>query len=200
MATRARASSGSEGTLSSVGYGLAVALIIVPLLEPLFTVWPLQPSNVQWRVGAFGMTTSSMLLPVAGVAVAALTAYVRREWRALQVVAVLSLAGALVLLGGLGLFGLDSLQVRQQLPTNTVSTFERTMVRAAGTTLLFVGLLAWIGIGGWKAAGGRQTGTARTSRSDADQKASPMLIAASDEDAPSDPSDRPRSTMEHVSG
>lgn len=93
-------------------YLLAVILILVPLIDATVSTLPLHLRNVQWRFGAIGLFTNTMLTPGLGFMMAVVTAATLEHVRTQRVLAILSWIGVVVLLGFLVVFALDALQTR----------------------------------------------------------------------------------------
>ena len=79
--------------------------------------------------------------------------------RVIRALAVLHLVLALAVTVGLGLFGLDALELRRQVKVGSGRRYDSAALRAIVVTLCGVGLLAWSGVAGWAATslgGGRR--------------------------------------------
>src|SRR5512146_221355 len=101
--------------LIATGYWLAVLLIVLPLLERLVPLLPLQPLDLRWRVQALGSLSQSLLLPLLGAAMAVATAAVLQQRRTVRTLAMLAYAAALLLAAAAVLFTLDLVQYRSSV-------------------------------------------------------------------------------------
>jgi hypothetical protein len=140
-------------------YLVAILLILAPPLEVLTNMPAVQASEARWRLGAVGLLTGSLLLPVAGFLLAIVTAYLRGHrwlfWLAMG-------SGGVVLLGMIGLlalFALDAVQVWAGVDAATVNRFNAIVIRSVGIQigqLVALGAVLWGGFlanrrRGWRA-------------------------------------------------
>jgi hypothetical protein len=132
--------------LTRLGYPIAFLLVTLPLVEFALGVWPWHPSLGPWRVGTYGMLTRTLMLPITGLALVALTAYLLEHRWVMRTINVLSFVSALLLLAGLAFFALDVLQLRAGVQLSARPPFDVTVVRAAITGVLFAAVLVWLGL------------------------------------------------------
>ncbi len=111
-------------------YPVAAILVIVPLMDLSTRVWPLRAADTGWRFGAFGLIANFLILPVAGLALATITAAVLHHRRTLRSLAALSFAIGFALLVGSGLFALDFLQLRASVQKEAIGAFDVASVKA----------------------------------------------------------------------
>ena len=112
------------------------ALLIVAYLslgsvvEVLVAGWPVHVHDVNWRLSALnsaaGATGTELLALLLLVVVVQLSMSVAGLWTAFWA----SIAVALGYLAALGVFGLDSLQLRGRIPANELHRFDITVVWA----------------------------------------------------------------------
>lgn len=132
----------------------------IDLISTLLSA-PVALGNAQWRFGAFGLfVTRGSVLIVADVMLWS-AAVVLEHRRVLRALAVVHLVLAVALAAGLGLFGLDAVELRRQVPSGSGRRYDSAALRAATISLLGVVLLAWSGVRGWVASspgsGGRRS-------------------------------------------
>jgi hypothetical protein len=132
--------------LTRLGYPIAFLLVTLPLVEVFLAVWPWQPSVPAWRVGAYGMMTRTLMLPITGLALVAITAYLLEHRWVMRTINVLSFVSAALLLAGLAFFALDVMQLRASVPERGRPPFDVTVVRATITAVLFAAVLVWLGL------------------------------------------------------
>ena len=134
-------------------YGLAAVLVLVPILDVLLQVWPLDPGEASWRFGAIGILSRSLLTPLLGLLLAMATAAAAGHRHALRLTGALSglLAVGLVAVGGL--FALDGLELRAVVaPGEPRARFDRTGFQASVKLGLFIllslayAIFAWLGV------------------------------------------------------
>jgi hypothetical protein len=101
-----------RNVLISTGYGLALLLIILPLLQPLVSLLPIQPGEIRWRLQAFGAISGALLLPTVGMTLAIGTAAFLGHRRTVRTLAALAFGCAAAIGVVAALFVLDLLQYR----------------------------------------------------------------------------------------
>ena len=135
----------------TVGWALAVALLVAGLGSIALTLVPVQLGNPDWEFGTFGELSATMGLPVMGLAgVLAMALYDRRR-AVLVLVAVVSLGFGLLALLSLGLLATDTPVV-----LDAVRFASPSQARSMKTVLLkSIVLLALFSVGvllvGWGA-------------------------------------------------
>jgi len=128
--------------LSAPSYFVAFALICIPPLDALMQVLPLRIHDPRWRFGAFGLMSNAMMVPAVGLLIA-FVASAMFEHRMLQrVLGILCLLAAVAAAGSLIMFGLDALQVRQQVQPPMALAF-----RVASTTAVTKSILGILTLG-----------------------------------------------------
>lgn len=136
-------------------YVVAFALILLPILDFVFTIPPAQLSSVQWRFAAFGLLSGVVMLPLVGLALAVAVAGFLRQFHVVRVLLFFCLTIAFVLLVvSLG-FILDVLQIRGTVPQEGLAAFTSAWIRALSKLVLSAVVLAYLG---WRA---RRIGPAR---------------------------------------
>lgn len=138
--------------LLGTGYGIALLLVFLPLLEPVVTLLPLQPTQVAWRLQAFGVFSQALLLPLAGGAVGVGTAVLLGHRRVIRALAVVSFVAAATLAGAAILFGLDLLQYRGAVGPGLVKHYQVAGGIYLLAFLLAASFLAWVGLASWRVA------------------------------------------------
>jgi hypothetical protein len=106
--------------------------------------------NTAWRIGAVGIISLSVPTLLLALLISSLTALYLQHRIFLRVLAVLSLAGAVALLGVLPFFGLALLEMRALVPAEGRRGFDVAMARAGITVLGAAAALGWLGYAGWK--------------------------------------------------
>lgn len=137
-------------------YLLALVMCVVPMVDLLASLRPYQLGSAHWRYGAIGLLGNALMLPLAGLVIATCTAVLLEHTRTRRVLAYLSLAGAAVLLGTMGDFTLDALQIRTSLPGEVMTRFAFASALSLLKQALGLALLASIGVGQLRALRGRR--------------------------------------------
>lgn len=140
--------------LALPGYCIAAFLIIVPFMDTIISTMPLSPTIVGWRFGTLGLLANAFMTPLVGLFILLALAAALDQRRVLRVLAVLSVVAAVFVLGGLGLFVLDTVQMRSQVRPEAKTTFDRATVVAMAKYLFTTVVLAMVGIKGWYATRG----------------------------------------------
>lgn len=130
----------------SIGYAIALLLIVLPLLEFTLTIWPLRPSIVLWRFGSFGLLTQALMLPTVGAFMALVLARFLEQRRMQMVLGAIAVLVCVALLGGLALFALDSLQARSLARADLQQHVTVTLVRAFIAAAVYAVIWAWMAI------------------------------------------------------
>jgi hypothetical protein len=118
-------------------YLLAFILIVVPLFDAATTTMPFRVGNVQWRFGAIGLLSNTLLTPGLGFGLAVVTAVTMQHVRTQRVLAILSWLTIVALLGLLVMFTLDALQTRPLVRPEQRLPFNVACVTAACKFLLW---------------------------------------------------------------
>ncbi len=138
-----------DAPLRRVLYTVVLLLLVVPFVQAILQVWPLQLSSIQWRFGAANALSSVLLLPYLGLALLLIMAR-SLESRVLGLtVGVCSAIFTIGLIASLVLFILDALQLKAIVTSQMMSAFNTTSVRVGAVSAVFVlafGLLALAGL------------------------------------------------------
>jgi len=136
-------------------------LILVDQSADLIAILLSRPTDIaspNWRFGLFGMVTSrtSALLVGDVMLFAAATAL---GWRSmLRALGVLHFGLGAAGLAGLVLFGLDAVQVRGSVPTQSAAAFSAAALRAGLVALIGAVTLGWAGLAAWQSSHARPRG------------------------------------------
>ena len=128
---------------------VGLMLVGVPLIDTALSVWPPQVRDVSWRFGTAGLFSRAILLPLLGLLLLNAVALQAERRGVLKALALLSAVGSFFLLGVIGLFILDGLQMRAQVVESLKVGFLVNMANAAfkyGIGVLGLGLFAWVGL------------------------------------------------------
>src|SRR5687767_7460280 len=79
------------------GYVIAVLLCIIPMLDILVQGYPPQTEDTAWRVGVASRFTASLIMPLLGLFIAAVTAHVRADTLAMRITGIVTLMLAAVI-------------------------------------------------------------------------------------------------------
>ncbi|NJD09221.1 MAG: hypothetical protein FIB01_01870 [Gemmatimonadetes bacterium] len=136
----------------ATGYWLAFLLIVLPFLERVVPLLPVQPGALQWRLGAFGALSQSLLLPLVGGTLAIGTAALLQQRRMVRFLACVAFAAASLLVIATALFALDLVQYRASVGAELQQYYQVAGVIYLVSFLLAIVFLAWLGAVSWRAA------------------------------------------------
>lgn len=125
-----------------LAYLSAFLLIIVPMVQAVSQLWPMQLGNIQWRFQAAGSLSSVLLLPFLGLVVMALIARATESRGVSRTIGVIAAVFTVALAGSLVLFVLDALQLKAIVSSRAMQGFQVASVRVGLITTLFVVLFA----------------------------------------------------------
>ena len=129
-------------------YLVAVALCVIPPFDAVMQVLPPRMGDARWRFGSFGLLTNALLVPLLGLLIAMFAASFFEHRRLQRVLAVITGIVALLVLGALGMFALDALQVRGTVPSKAQLAFTVASLTASVKALLSTATLiafTWAG-------------------------------------------------------
>lgn len=133
-------------------YPVGALLIIAAVSEPLLQIWPFRPGELRWRFGAVGLMSGAVLGTLFGLVWIMAVAAILDHRRTLRAAAVVSLAGAVVLVVVAGLFSLDFLQLRSSVNPELRGTLDLTVLRALAVLGISISTAVGLGIGGWRSS------------------------------------------------
>ena len=132
--------------LGSVMYFAAFSLFASSVSDLVIKVWPLKVSELNWRVGASGLVMDVLVSSIVPLALFFFAAFMNSDRKTLQFMRWLTLAVGVMAIGLLGLFALDAVQIRAQLPQNVKSQFIKAALKASLQGTLSAALFVWFGL------------------------------------------------------
>jgi hypothetical protein len=133
-------------------YLFAFIAVLVPVLDWILGAWPMQFGEVAWRFSAVSLLSRATMFPLLGLLLAFGAALLLEHRRVLRVLSVLNGLLAFVLVVGVILFILDTLQVRVQVAADARTRFYMgSLMALAKFGFAFLLLLA-LSVNHWKAA------------------------------------------------
>jgi hypothetical protein len=136
--------------LAYPAYLVAIAMILIPLVDSWTTLFPWNVGDARWRFGAVGLISNALMIPLAGLLVAFTTALIREQRMVMRAIGILGFLGALLCALALVSFALDALQTRAQVRPEMRLSFNVASITAAIKTLLAGATLAAFGLAGWR--------------------------------------------------
>jgi hypothetical protein len=125
-------------------YLLAAVLVALPLSDTIIGLVPPRPGDVQWRVGAVGLVSGAMMLPLIGIFLALIVAHVHADvWLRRLLAAGCGLMGASALVT-MVVFALDLLQIRPEIAPTNLRAYDlataKGLITLLGEGVMFLSL------------------------------------------------------------
>ncbi|MDQ2667637.1 MAG: hypothetical protein M3Z05_16700 [Gemmatimonadota bacterium] len=144
--------------LAPAAYLVAAALVIFPLNDSGVNLIPWTVGNAQWRFGAIGVLSNTLMIVCLGALIAVGAAVLSNQPRARRALGAASWVMAVLLLVAIGGFALDAVQARRLIRADLLSAYQMASITAE--VKLLMGVLTFATLG-------RATRIDRASRPDA---------------------------------
>lgn len=144
--------SGSVRPLAWSLHALGLLLVAAPLLDLAAGVGSLNPGQVPWRFGAFGLLSGALVLPLLGFGLMLLAATALDQTLIIRLIGVKTGVLVLIVIGVMVMFGLDALQVRAQIRQEAKRAFDLATIKALLTFGLEVVVLATMAMNSFRSA------------------------------------------------
>jgi hypothetical protein len=138
--------------LSGPLYLIAAFLVVVPAVDFVGQIAPMQFGNVEWRFASIGLLSGFLLTPLLGIVIATLVAASRKHVFVQRLVAILNAVFAVSLLAALALFALDTLQLGSVVPQDQAGAFKSAATKAFVKHVAAMITLAWLARAGLRVA------------------------------------------------
>lgn len=161
--------------LLAAAYVVAVAFLLLPLLQAVVGAWPPRLGEAAWRFGAAGIASNTVLSVLMGLVLLVGLALWRGHRLALRGVAVLSGLAALGLVSASVVLGLDVLELRAFVRPEARPGFDLAALQLSAKLALAVLCTALVAVGGWRAAGTERLSTESKARRAAPSAVMPIL-------------------------
>ncbi len=168
----------NDDAMRRLSYTSAILLIVIPFFQTIVApgMWPIGLGNVQWRFGAANALSGMILIPFLGTVVVLGIARACGHRTIARIVGGLSGFTALVMFGGIGLFMLDSLQLKAVVKTQLVPQFQQVVFRVVLVTAIFAIAYLWLAIVAFRSPEGAAKPVAKGSRKSEEGKGPGFLI------------------------
>lgn len=133
---------------------VAFLLIASPTVDLIAAIVPPRPAEVSWRFGVFGLFTNALVTPMLGLAIMQIVASLLEQWKSVRRITLFNLVLAIVVLLGIGLFVLDYIQLRGAVRGTSRDAYDAAAIKALLVAILELGVLIWLVVSGFQAAGG----------------------------------------------
>jgi hypothetical protein len=132
--------------IATPAYLVGTALILFPLADVVTSLVPWAVLEPRWRVAAFGVTSNALLLPMTGLLILFVTAFMAGHRRFRQTIGVTTMVLSLLCLALLIIFGLDALQTRPAIRPELRASFTFASVGSAIKFFLATIILFFFGL------------------------------------------------------
>lgn len=143
-----------DAPLRRVLYATAFLLIVIPFVQAISQLLPLQLGNIQWRFLSANPLSSVLLLPFLGLLLLLLMARTLMSRGLSLFVGILSALFSLGLLASLVLYILDGLQLKAIVSSAQMAAFQNAFVRVSIVALVFAVVFAMMALAALKAPKG----------------------------------------------
>ncbi len=127
-------------------YLVAFLFVVHPFVDVVTNNWPLEPGSMEWRFGLFGVAANYLLSPLFGLALAAWIAAMNGHRGMLLLCAGTGALASLALLLGSVLYGLDVLQLQNNVRPEAEFSFRvgsmKSFFKIVTTGVVF-GVVGW---------------------------------------------------------
>jgi hypothetical protein len=127
-------------------YLVAFAFGVIPLIDATMQAVPFRFGDARWRWGIFGLLSNAMMIPMIGLLIAFVVADMFEHRTFLRVLGVICAVVAVCALGGLGMFGLDALQLHKDVRPAAAMAFDVACLTATMKSLIGILTLAGFSI------------------------------------------------------
>ena len=110
--------------LAPGAYLVAAVLVVFPLFDSGFSLSPWRIMSSQWRFGAVGLLSNTLMIVALGAFIAVATAVTLNHDRTRRILGITSWILAVVLLVAIAAFALDAVQARPQIRTEVLYSYQ----------------------------------------------------------------------------
>ena len=143
-----------DAPLRRMLYATAFLLIVIPFLQAISQLLPLQLGNLQWRFLSANPLSSVLLLPFLGMLLLLMMARALANRGLSLFVGILAAIFALLLAASLVLFVLDGLQLKAIVNSAQTAQFQNVFARVTAVTVIFVVVFTMMALAALKAPKG----------------------------------------------
>ena len=156
--------SASIRKLSAAAYATALIVLVLPLIDTIVGTLPAQPGGVEWRFGAMGIASRALVTPFIALLIALGFSVAAEQYRVTRLIGFLSLVMCIVLVAIMGLFALDSVQMRASVQPGMRSAFDVTVAISFVKYIVATIGAAVFGMAGLRFSGKKAVATPRNPR------------------------------------
>lgn len=134
-------------------YLFLFVLFFWPVVDLFSNTWPLQPGNIQWRVGFMGLFTVYLMNPLLALLLSMALAFALGHKNTERALSAVCFLGVVAMGIAIGLFALDGVQLRSGIPEENRAAFNAGIILTELKFLSVFLVLTFLAWGGWKTAG-----------------------------------------------
>ena len=131
--------------LAPAAYLVAAALVFFPLHDSGVSLIPWTVGSAQWRFGAIGVLSNTLMIVCLGAFIAVNAAMLANQLRVRRVLGAVSWTMALLLLIAIAAFAMDAVQAGGQIRPDLLTSYHMASITAE--VKLLVGLLTFAMLG-----------------------------------------------------
>ncbi|CAN5538553.1 hypothetical protein BH09GEM1_BH09GEM1_01540 [soil metagenome] len=131
--------------LAPASYLVAAALVLFPLYDSGVQLIPWNIGSAQWRFGAIGLLSNTLMIVCLGAVIAVGVAVLANQERGRRILGAVSWAVAIVLLIGIAAFAMDAVQARRQIRADLLTSYQIASITAEVKMLVGVLTFAMLG-------------------------------------------------------
>ena len=131
--------------LAPAAYLVAAALVIFPLLDSAMSLMPWKAGSTQWRFGAIGLISNTLMIVCLGALIAVGMSVLANHEAGRRVLGKISWTLAVLLLIGIVAFAMDAVQARRQIRADLLSSYQLASIMAEVKLLTAVLSFAMLG-------------------------------------------------------
>lgn len=122
--------------LAPAAYLVAGVLFFFPLVDSSFSLTPWNVGSAQWRFGAVGLMSNTLMIVALGALIAVATSVLSGQDKPRRVIGVICWVLAILLLVAIAGFGLDAVQSRRDIREDLVNSYSIASLTAEVKLLL----------------------------------------------------------------
>ncbi|MEO8621503.1 MAG: hypothetical protein ABI625_10590 [bacterium] len=127
--------------LAPAAYLVAAVLVVFPLFDSGISLSPWNMASAQWRFGAVGLLSNTLMIVALGAFIAVATAVTSKHDQVRRVLGYACWLIAVVLLASIAAFALDAVQARPQIRQDMMLSYQLASLTAE--VKLLVGALSF---------------------------------------------------------